>query len=112
MFMILKELCTNNQRNISDFWKVDLESDLVLQKILIEVHQQTNFKGDKIYLFKRIKKLGSKQKFSVRENKLLIKLIQLQLKSNKLDFNQIEYFFPGKSSNVLRKEIGKQLVLL
>ena len=51
MFMILKELCANHQRDISDFCTTDLESDLVLQKILTEAHQQTNFRGDKIYLF-------------------------------------------------------------
>ena len=109
MFMMLKELCANHQRDISDFCITDLKSDLVLQKILTEAHQQTNFRGDKISLFKRIKKLSWKQKFSVRENKLFTKLIQLQLKSDKLDFNQIEYFFPGKNSNVLRKKIGKHL---
>ena len=91
---------------------VDYNSDLVLQEILSEIHHQTNWRGGNIFLLKRIKKLGSKQKFSVREGKLLKNLIQLLLKNDKLDFNKIEYFFPGKSSTVIRKEIGRQLQLL
>ena len=112
LFGILKELWELHQRNIDEFLTSQLELDITLKEILSEAHQRTNFRGGKIYLLKRIQKLVSIQTFSVRENKLLKKLISQQLDSKKIDFVQIEYFFPGKQSEVVRREIGKLMLQL
>ena len=110
LFGILKELWELHQRNIDEFMTNQFDADITLKEILTEAYQRTNFRGDKIYLLKRIQKLVSTQTFSVRENKLLKKLITQQLESKKIDFVQIEYFFPGKQSEVVRREIGKLIL--
>ena len=110
LFVILKELWGIKQRSICDFLTSGFEADIVLKEILTEAHQRTNFKGDKVYLLKRIQKLVSNQTFSVRENKLLKNLVGVQLQTNKLNFSQIEYFLPGKKSEIVRREIGKLML--
>ena len=112
MFSILKELWGFKQRSICEFLASEFEADIVLKEILAEAHQRTNFRGDKVYLLKRIQKLASNQTFSVRENKLLKKLITKQFESNRINFGQIEYFFPGKESKVVRREVGKLMLQL
>ena len=112
LFEILKEFWELHQRNIDEFLTNQFEVDVTLKEILTEAHQRTNFRGSKVYLLKRIQKLVSTQTFSVRENKLLKKLVTGQLESCKIDFLHIEYFFPGKQSEVVRREIGKLMLQL
>ena len=110
LFSKLQKLWYDNGREASEFLWNYSESDFTLQKILSDAYKQTNFKRDKIQLLKRIRKLISNQKFSLRELKILKKLVRAQKLSHKIDYKQIEYFFPGKLSENVRKEIEKLVV--
>ena len=63
---------------------------------------------DKFHIYSQLKLI----KQNVWENKLLKKLIITELEHGKVDFVQIEYFFPGKRSETIRKEVGKLLLQL
>ena len=112
LFHILKQLWKQRSRQISELYVTRNEIDETLNEILGEAHIQIKFKGEREMLLKRVRKLSINQEFSFRENKLLRKIVSAQLVSGKIDFNNIEYFFPGKSQEVIRKETGKVLASL
>ena len=112
LFHILKQLWKQRSRQINELFVTRNKIDETLNEILDEVHIQIKFKGEKEMLLKRIRKLSNNQEFSFRENKLLRRIVSAQLVSGKIDFNYIEYFFPGKSQEVIRKETGKVLASL
>ena len=112
MFAKLKELWADKGWKINEFKTLDCSSNSKLNGILDSILSQTNFKGSKVYLLKRIQKLISIQKFSVREVKLLKKLVETQLIGETINFKQIEYFFPGKNQIIVRKQVGKLLISL
>ena len=109
LFCILKQFWKQKSRQISKFYVTWNEIDETLNEILDEVHIQIKFKGEREMLLKRIRKLSLNQEFSFRENKLLRRIVSAHLVSGKIDLNHIEYFFPGKSQEVIRKETGNVL---
>jgi len=52
--------------------------------------------------------LLKKDKFSVRDVRLLRKLVHKQKKENYLDFDEIQYYFPGKSVESIKKKYYEQ----
>ena len=111
LFNKLKNLWYESGRDISEFW-INKEVDSTLDEILTNTLLQIDFKGEKDLLLKRVRKLASNQEFSIREKRLLKRLVEVQRNSGKLDFRQIEYFFPGKLSSIVCKEIGEALISL
>ena len=99
-------------RSVTEFWIGEQAIDGTLDEVLSETLNQIEFKGDKLLLLKRIRKIASNKDFSIREKKLMRRLIEIQSKSFNIDFDQIEYFFPGKLSEIVRKEIGEALISL
>ena len=110
MFVVLKAIWKEKECELFDFITKHWRSSAKINEILCQVLVQTNFKGNKTLLLKRIQKLLLSQEYSVREEKLLKKLVLIQLKSGKIDFNQLEYFFPGKDSEEIRRKAGRLLI--
>ena len=81
-----------------------------MNKILEDVLCQVKFKGSKSLLIKRIIIIASNPQLTVTEKKLLEVLVTAQVKSNCLNLAQIEYFFPGKPSHIIRREVGQILI--
>ena len=94
------------EREISDFWIHNGDVDYFLDEVLDKVILQTNFKGKKHLLLKRIRKLGTNQTFSFREKKLLKALIKSQLAHRGINISELSYFFPGKSDHSIQEEIS------
>ena len=60
-------------------------------------------------LVQRVQKLANNQKFSVRDKKLLIRLVKNRPKEDQIDYEAVIYHFPGKSVEQLDK-ICKELL--
>ena len=109
MFVMLKELWAQQGWKVSDFNTVEWKNNAKLNTILTDIMSQIKFKGSKTFLLKRIQKLNRSQKFSVREMKLLKKTFIAQMKEGIINFNEIEYLFPGKKPCIIRKYVSKLL---
>jgi len=60
-------------------------------------------------LLKRIRKIGNNCDFSVRETKLLRKLVNQQLKNGHTDFEAILEQFPGKTKGMLERKYYEKM---
>ena len=66
-----------------------------------------SWKGTLKRLVRRIKNVRNRTAFSVRERKLLKRIIKQQYVGKALDYDRILYDFPGKSRENLIKECEK-----
>ena len=110
LFDKLKKLWKENRRELKEFWINNTNIDSTLNRILEDVLYQVNFKGSKSLLLKRIRNIASNPELTIREKKLLKVLVTAQIKANLLNLAQIEYFFPGKPSHIIRREVGQVLI--
>ena len=56
-------------------------------------------------LLERIRKIAMNQfKFSSRDTKLFRKIVKQQKKDGYIDYEEIQYYFPGKSLDVIKKK--------
>ena len=101
--MILQTLCTQNNIPIESFWENDdpLEGDKlgILKQLIVEINWRKNRKVD---LLKRIRRIGRKTTFSVRETRFLGKLIHNQVEEGYRDFEVILQYFPGKTLEMVK----------
>ena len=109
LFFMLKTECNYNQRDISEFFVADCKLDSVLDTILSKVHDRINFKQSRCFLLNRIRKVAANSEFSIRDKRLLKKIVTAQSKSGNLNLDNIEYFFPGKSRIRIQSETEKVL---
>ena len=94
---------------ISHFWEKNSIEDSYC-KILKILGKEIHWNKNKLKnLLLRIKKIGKNStKFSVRDVKLLRKLINRQKKENKIDFEAISHHFPGKSTQTLENKYNEK----
>ena len=91
LFSRLKQLWAARNRDISDFWIHNRGVDYILDEILDEVLSQISYKGDKDQLLKRIRRVARFKTFSIRDRKLLKKLVEAQKQKHGIDLSQLEY---------------------
>ena len=106
---MLKTECNYNQRDISEFFIPDCKLDSVLDTILSKVHERINFKQSKYFLLNRIRKVAANSEFSIRDKRLLKKIVTAQSAFSNFNIENIEYFFPGKSRILIKSETEKVL---
>ncbi|CAI2382893.1 unnamed protein product [Moneuplotes crassus] len=108
MFRILRELCEAQCVSLSCFSlpKDHLSEDAgsILDELMKEVKWRTNRKED---LLRRITKYTTNSTFSVRDGKLLRRLVRSQIKKGEVDYSSLLYYFPGKTAEQLEKEYLK-----
>lgn len=104
MFKLLREHCETDGINISDFWKGGKGLPAYHMDVLDEIKKEIDWKGTKNELLKRVRKLGKSAGFSARDTKFLKKLINQQRKKGYLDFEEVLYYFPGKSVEQVRDQ--------
>ena len=94
---------------ISHFWeKNPIENSYykILKALGKEIHWN---KRKPKTLLSRIKKIGKNStKFTVRDVKLLRKLINKQKKENKIDYEAISHYFTGKSIQTLKNKYNEK----
>lgn len=105
LFKILRKLCAEEGTCITNFWKDDLPLAQPEASILLELTAQVGWKRNrKIDLLKRIRRIGRKDSFSVRETKLLRRLMNQQQKKGTNDYESVLEHFPGKTlEDILRR---------
>lgn len=108
MFQKLCQLLTKYEVEMDDLFAVKsnrLKGNALI--VLSEISDIINWKSDRCDLLKRIRKLVSQTVFSVRDRKLLSKLINKQRKVGEISFEALLYYFPGKSVETLKKNYYK-----
>lgn len=102
MFKLLRKNCETGGIDISDFWKKDKGILAYHMNVLSEIKREIDWRGTRNKLLKRIRKLGRSPDFSARDIRLLKKLANQQRKKGYLDFEEMLYYFPGKSIEQVR----------
>mmetsp|Transcript_3635 Transcript_3635/g.3379 ORF Transcript_3635/g.3379 Transcript_3635/m.3379 type:complete len:83 (-) Transcript_3635:21-269(-) len=79
----------------------------ILEQLIIEIKWR---KSRKIQLLNRIRKLITKTSFSIRDTKLLSKLVNQQRRDGHIDLESILYYFPGKTVDLLCEHYNSKAV--
>lgn len=91
-------MCSDKGIPITNFWKDDLPLHHTEAIILFELTMQIGWKRNrKVDLLKRIRRIGRRQSYSVRETKLLRRLFNQQIQKGVFDYEAILEHFPGKT---------------
>ncbi|CAI2383018.1 unnamed protein product [Moneuplotes crassus] len=108
LFKILRKLCETRGISIENFWKDDLPLQNLEVSVLYELTSCIGWKRNrKIDLLKRIRRIGLKRTFSVRETKLLLKLMEVETIKEKPDYEAVLEKFPGKTLEDLMKRFNE-----
>jgi hypothetical protein len=88
---------------MASFWIDNSKLTGTLKVILRSLCVEVDWKDRASKLLKRIRRIGRNQDFSVRDWKLLRKLVNQQKRAGNVNFSKLEYFFPGKSEELLQR---------
>jgi len=108
LFIALNKFCKDSDLEISDFLqtKGTLKGDLY--EALKNFEEQIQWRSGPKVLLRRLRRIGSRKTFSVRETKLLRKLINAQKKQGYVDFDEILEEFPGKTVEILKEKYNEK----
>ena len=112
MFTYLQELCKNFNIEISLFWENTNRVKGDLYEILKLIEKKFNWRNGRLGLLRRIRKIAKNSNFSVREKKLLRKLVNQQVREGYQDFKAILHFFPGKTIEMLQRKYNEKFSYL
>jgi hypothetical protein len=76
--------------------------------LLIKIREKIDWRGPKIELLRRIRRLGRSKKFTVRDVKLLRKIVNQQKREGYTDFKAALYYFPGKSVEMIERKYNEK----
>ena len=108
MFRILHKIWREKDVPPSKFWEGTEKAGPELKALLVAISQEICWKGTKNELLKRIRKVALKKGFSAREVKLLRKLVNEQKKNGYTDFEEVQYYFPGKTTEMLEEKYNEK----
>ena len=110
MFHTLLEICDENNTRIEDFWKSFYELNSHQIKILEELSEKVMWKRKNFTsLHSRICKIGARREtFTVREIKFLKKMVNRQLRKGYTNFQELVYYFPGKTVDKLTEKYNQE----
>ena len=98
---MLDSLCEESGLKMADFWKNSLPLELEHKEVLFKLAAEVSWRGRESKLLKRIRRLAKKEGFSVRDTKLLSKLVNQQRRRGYRNFDELAYYFPGKDAEML-----------
>ena len=100
--------CKEYGLSIEQFINKEREITKEMLKVLKIIKKKIGWKRSKNILLQRIQKIGNNSKFSVRENKLLRKLINQQRRNGYTSFEEILDHFPGKTIEILQTKYSEK----
>ena len=109
MFQFIKEYCKKSgdtMQNILQRTKENSSSQLIFWSVIAH---KMNWRGPVSTLQQRFVKLHSSTKLSVREVQLLHKLHKKMKKDSSIKWEEVLYYFPGKTVEMLQfgiKQVG------
>ena len=69
--------------------------------------EMINWKGSRVRLFNRISAVCKLSNFSVREMKLLKRIVKKEFSGIPIDYERVLYEFPGKTMRQIKQECNK-----
>ena len=78
------------------------------ENIMGQLVEYTSWKGTVRRLLERIRRIGRQSDFSVRQTKLLRKLINGQIREGYTDFEAVLQYFPGKTVEMLEAKYNEK----
>ena len=102
MFKHLYQLWRHFKIDPEKFWDDEEKLTNEMVRILKQLKDEFDWSNSKYQLLARIRKVASSKTFTVRETKLLRKLVNQQTKEGEADFESVQYYFPGKSLQSLK----------
>ena len=103
LFQTLRQLCSDRNINIEDFWNDDLEMSQKHEKVLKDLKHKLHWRRKVSAMLRRIKMLAKDQSLSIRQSiQLRQHLIKSKKNKTKLVVEDIAYMFPGKSIATLQ----------
>ena len=98
LFQTLKQICSEQNINIEDFWNDDILMSENHQKVLIDLKYKLHWKRRISAMLNRIKMLAKDQSLSVRQRIMVRRQVaKAQKNKTKLVVEDIAHMFPGKS---------------
>jgi len=108
LYHMLIQLWEEHWIPIDDFTNPNGETSEEMVEVLRIMKKKLEWKRSKMVLLKRIRKISNNREFSVRETKLLRKLINRQKKDGYIDFQEVLFYFPGKTIEILRNKYNEK----
>jgi len=105
MFKILNEICKEKNLDITEFRNSKIVNRKEYVDVILQVSDIVGWKDTPAHLLTRIQKILSESYLSVRETKLLKRLFRDQKKNDKICFNELLYYFPGKTVEILEEAL-------
>ena len=111
MFQVLHAQCKEAGITIADFCNYETPDknfphESILEDLVRKIKWRMCRRKD---LFNRIKKLVWDPSFSVRDKKLLKKLVNQQRKKGQEDYESLLYYFPGKTIEMLKEKYNEKI---
>lgn len=112
MLTVLTRLCKENKVPLARFEGEKFPLSKKLMQILEDLIEEISWRRSrKIQLVQRIRKLIMDKSFSIRDTKLLSKMVNQQRRKGYIDYEELTYYFPGKTADMLsehynNREIG------
>jgi hypothetical protein len=108
LFKLIRDMEEQGALSLKEILQVNSRSDVYKHEGLCSLAHAFQWKSLIKNLLFRIKNLCGRE-FSVRELKMLKKLLKKKYKYEKIDYNDLIYEFPGKSVNQLM-EVTKRII--
>ena len=90
---------------VEKFYDPEAQLSEELDNILTKLVYETKWRRSrKLELLQRVRKIASDTTFSVRDGKLLKRLVTKQVKNGTVDFEALLYYFPGKNVEMIKKQ--------
>lgn len=98
MFQILHRLWKEHNVSLSQFISQEYPLKGKNLELINELAREIKWKPNrKTQLYRRIQKLANNKDFTTRELKLVSKLVNKQIRDGWVDYEEIRYYFPGKT---------------
>ena len=107
MFQTLRQICSEQDINIEDFWNDDVEISESHEEVLEDLKYRIHWRRKTSAMLKRIKMLAKDQSLSVRQCIMLRQLLIRSMRNKtKLAVEDIAHMFPGKLITTLESGLN------
>ena len=107
MFQTLRQICSEQDINIEDFWNDDVEISESHEEVLEDLKYRLHWRRKTSAMLKRIKMLAKDQSLSIRQRIMLRRLVAKAKKNKtKLVVEDIAHMFPGKLITTLESSLN------
>ena len=111
LFKTINEWEANGKLNIAEVLKIRKRLTPAQEEVFQNLSMKVLWRGQIRHLVIRIQSLFKRSKFSVREFKLMRRILRTQYKDREIDYDKLLENFPGKTKEYLVKECEEYIEL-